>query len=80
MDWERKWFVHFIAGKTQPVLFDQSHNIGTIDGKMDVSVLEEKPSFRDRQIARTVTSVRAMCTHRLSRAQNYVHVNQSKYL
>ena len=34
------------AGKTQLVLFDQSDSTGTIDVKMDGSILEEKSSFR----------------------------------
>ena len=36
----------FNAGKTQLVLFDRSHNNGSIDAKMDGSVLEEKTSFK----------------------------------
>ena len=35
MDWDRKWFIDFNAGKTQLVLFDQSKNTGAIDVKMD---------------------------------------------
>ena len=46
MDWAGKWLVDFDAGKTQPVLFDQSKNTGAIDVKMDGSVLEEKSSFK----------------------------------
>ena len=46
MEWGRKWFVDFIAGKTQLVLFDRSNNTGAIDVKMDESALEEKPSFK----------------------------------
>ena len=46
VDWGRKWLVDFNAGKTQLVSFDQSKNIGTIDVKMDGSVLEEKTSFK----------------------------------
>ena len=46
VDWGRKWFVDFNAGKTQLVLFDQSKNTGAIDVKMDESVLEEKISFK----------------------------------
>ena len=34
------------AGKTQPILFDQSNNNGSNDAKMDGSVLEEKSSFK----------------------------------
>ena len=36
----------FNAGKTQSVWFDQSNNTVAIDVKMDVSVLEEKSSFK----------------------------------
>ena len=46
MDWGRKWPVDFNAGKTQLVLFDWSNNTGTIDVKVDGSVLEEKSSFK----------------------------------
>ena len=42
MDWGKKWLVDFSAGKTQLVLFDWSNNNGSIDVKMDGSVLEEK--------------------------------------
>ena len=42
VDWGRKWLVDFNTGKTQQVLFDWSNNTGTIDVKMDRSVLEEK--------------------------------------
>ena len=46
MDWGKKWLVDFNAGKTQLVSFDQSNNNGSIDVKMDGSVLEEKTSFK----------------------------------
>ena len=46
MDWGKKWLVDFNAGKTQLVSFDQSNNTGSIDLRMDVSVLEEKTSFK----------------------------------
>ena len=36
-----KWVVDFNAGKTQLVSFDRSNNTGSIDVKMDGSVLEE---------------------------------------
>ena len=45
MDWGKKWLVYFNAGKTQLVSLDQSNNTGSIDIKMDGSVLEEKSSF-----------------------------------
>ena len=40
VDWGKKWPVDFNAGKTQLVSFDQSNNTGSIDVKMDGSVLE----------------------------------------
>ena len=46
MDWGRKWFVDFNAGKTELVSFHQSNKTGAIDVKMDESVLEEKSSFK----------------------------------
>ena len=39
VDWGRKWFVDFSAGKTQLVSFEQSNNTGAIDTEMDGSVL-----------------------------------------
>ena len=46
VDWGTKWLNDFNAGKSQLVLFDQSNNNGSIDVKMDGSVLEEKWSFK----------------------------------
>ena len=46
MDWGKKWLVDFNAGKTQLVSFDWSSNSGSIDVKMDRSVLEGKSSFK----------------------------------
>ena len=46
LDWGKKWLVDFNAGKTQLVSFDRSNNSGSIDVKMDGSVLEEKSSFK----------------------------------
>ena len=46
MDWGRKYFVDFNTGKTQLVLFDWSINTGSINVKMDGSLLEEKSSFK----------------------------------
>ena len=46
MDWDGKWLIDFNAGKTQLVLFDQFNKTGTIDVKMDGSVLKEKSSFK----------------------------------
>ena len=45
MDGGKKWLVDFNAEKTQLVSFDRSNNYGSIDVKMDGSVLEEKSSF-----------------------------------
>ena len=42
----KKWLLDFNAGKTQLVLFDRSNNNGSIDAKMNGSVLEEKSSFK----------------------------------
>ena len=38
--------IDFNAGKTQLVSFDQSNNNGSIDVKINESVLEEKSSFK----------------------------------
>ena len=46
VDWGKKWHVDFNAWKTQLVLFDWSNNTGSIDVKMDGSVLEENASFK----------------------------------
>ena len=46
VDWGKKWLVDFNAGKTQVVQIGGSNNTGSIDLKMDESVLEEKLSFQ----------------------------------
>ena len=46
LDWSKKWFVDFNARKTQLVLFDWFNNNGSINVKMDGSVLEEKSLFK----------------------------------
>ena len=46
VDWSKKWFVDFNAEKTQLVSFDRSNNNGSIDVKIDGSVLEENSSFK----------------------------------
>ena len=46
MNWGKKWLVDFNVGKTQLALLNQSNNTGSIDMKMDVSVFEEKSSFK----------------------------------
>ena len=45
MDGGRKWFVNFNAEKAHLISFDRSIT-GAIDMKMDVSILEEKLSFK----------------------------------
>ena len=42
MNWGKTWLVDFNAGKTQLVSFDRSKNNGSIDVKIEGSVLEEK--------------------------------------
>ena len=42
VDRGKNWLVDFIAWKTQLVSFDQSNNNGSIDKKVNGSVLEEK--------------------------------------
>ena len=44
MDWGR--LIDLIAGKTQLVSFDHSNNNGSINEKMDESVLEEKSPLK----------------------------------
>ena len=46
MDWDKKWLLDFNVEKTQLVLFNQSNKTGSIDVKMDGSVVEEKSSFK----------------------------------
>ena len=46
VDWVKKWLVDFSGGKTQLVSFDRSNNNGSIDVKIDGSVLEEKSFFK----------------------------------
>ena len=46
VEWGKKCFVDFSAGKTQLVSFDRSNNNGSIDVKMNGSVLEKKSSFK----------------------------------
>ena len=49
MDWG-KWLVNFNAVRTQLVSFDWSNNNGSIDVKIEESVLEEKSSFKMLQL------------------------------
>ena len=46
VEWGKKWLVDFNAGKTQLVSFDRTNNNGSIDVKMDGSVLEENHLIR----------------------------------
>ena len=46
MDWGNKLLVDFSGGKTQLVSFDPSNNTGSVDARVDGSVLEEKLSFK----------------------------------
>ena len=46
VDWGKKWLVDFNALKTQLILFDWSNSNGSIDVKMEGSVLEEKSCFK----------------------------------
>ena len=46
MVWGKKWLVDFNAGKILVVSFDRSKNNGSIDVKMDGSVLKENSSFK----------------------------------
>ena len=46
MDWGKKWLVDLNAGENQLVLFDQSNNNGSIDVKLDGSVLGENDLLR----------------------------------
>ena len=46
LDWGKKWLLDFNAGKTQLVSFDRSNNTGSINVKLDGSVLEEKSTFK----------------------------------
>ena len=46
VDLGKKWLLDFNAGKTQLVSFDWSYNNGSLDVKMDGSVLEENSSFK----------------------------------
>ena len=67
VDWGR-WLVGFNARKTQLVLFDRSSNNGSIDVKMDGSVLEEKSSFK--MLGLTFSSKLDWCSYIISIAKN----------
>ena len=42
LDWGKKWLADFNAGRTQLISFDPSNSNGSINVKMDGSVLKEK--------------------------------------
>ena len=67
VDWGKKWLVDFNAGKTQLVSFDRSNNNGSLDVKMDGSVLEEKSSFK--MLGLTFSSKLAWCSYIISIAK-----------
>ena len=46
VDWDKKWLIDFNAGKTQLISCDQRNNTGSIDVKMDGSVLEKNNLLR----------------------------------
>ena len=46
VDRRKKWLVDFNPGKSQLVSLDRSNNTGSIDVKMDGSILEEKSSLK----------------------------------
>ena len=50
MDWGKKWLVDFNAGKTH-LVFDWFNNNGSINVKMNRSLLEEKSSFKMLELA-----------------------------
>ena len=51
VDWGKKWVVDFNARRAQLVSFYQTDNTGSINVKMDGSVLEEKSSFMMLKLA-----------------------------
>ena len=46
MDWSKKWLVDLNVGRAHLVWFDWSNSTGSIDVKMDGSVLEKKSYFK----------------------------------
>ena len=50
-DWGKKCILDFNAEKTQLVSFDQSNNNGSIDVKIDGSVLEEKSKIKKNHLS-----------------------------
>ena len=46
LEFIKKWLPDFNAGETQLVSFDRSNNSGSIDVKMDGSVLDKKSPFK----------------------------------
>ena len=46
VDWGKKWFLDFNAGKSWMVSFDRSGKNGSVNVKLIGSVFDEKPSFK----------------------------------
>ena len=67
VDWDKKWFLDFNAGKTQLVSFDWSNNNGSIDVKMGGSILEEKSSIN--MLGLTCSSKLDWCSYIISIAK-----------
>ena len=59
VDWSKKWLVDFNAGKTQLALLDRSNNTGSIDVKMDGTVLEET-SFKMLRLTFSIAKTASM--------------------
>ena len=67
----RKWLVDFNAGKTQLGSLDGFNNTGSINVKMDGSVLEEKSSFK--MLGLTFPSKLDWGSYNISIAKIYAH-------
>ena len=67
VDWGKKWLVDFNTGKTQLVSFDQSNNNGSLDVKMNGSVLKERSSFK--MLGLTFSSKLDWCSYIISIAK-----------
>ena len=71
--WGKKWLVDFNVGNTQLVSFDWSNNTGSINVKMDGSVLEEKSSFK--MLGLTFSSKLDWGSYIISIAKGCLHEN-----
>ena len=65
--WGKKWLVDFSTRKIQLVSFDWSNNTGSIDVKIDESVLEEKSYFK--MLGLTFSSKLDCCSYIISIAK-----------